>query len=70
MWQGGVYLGYIEVKWAAVHKEVIRRLDINRDGCVSPALLPTLSCVAERMWLPKIDIIARTNQANEHRKSL
>ena len=26
-------MGFVEVKWATVHKEVIRRLDINRDGC-------------------------------------
>lgn len=31
--QGGVYLGYIEVKWNEVHKEVIKRLDVNKDGC-------------------------------------
>ncbi|CAK0782661.1 hypothetical protein CVIRNUC_005856 [Coccomyxa viridis] len=30
--QGGAYLGFVEVKWATVHREVIRRLDINRDG--------------------------------------
>lgn len=30
--QGAAYLGYIEVKWTVVHKEVIRRLDVNKDG--------------------------------------
>ncbi|BDA45537.1 probable FUN14 domain-containing protein 1 at C-terminar half [Coccomyxa sp. Obi] len=30
--QGAAYLGYIEVKWTVVHKEVIRRLDVNQDG--------------------------------------
>lgn len=28
-------MGFLEVKWATVHKEVIRRLDVNKDGCAS-----------------------------------
>ncbi len=28
-------MGFLEVKWATVHKEVIRRLDVNKDGCAT-----------------------------------
>lgn len=28
-------MGFIEVKWARVHKDVIRKLDVNADGCAA-----------------------------------
>ncbi len=40
--QGGAYMGFVEVKWNNVHKEVIRRFDVNRSGWV--ALLTLSSC--------------------------
>ena len=30
--QGLAYMGYITLNWTTVHKDIIRRLDINRDG--------------------------------------
>ncbi|CAL5228857.1 g12067 [Coccomyxa viridis] len=30
--QAGAYMGFVEVKWNNVHKEVIRRFDVNRSG--------------------------------------
>ena len=30
--QLGAYMGYVEVDWAKVHKDVIRSFDVNQDG--------------------------------------
>ena len=32
------YTGLIEVKWTKVHEDVIKHLDINKDGCARPAM--------------------------------